>query len=118
MQESAPSKTAEVVCLFRALERRRAQRIVDDPFAHHFLGRSFKATVAAAAAAGALSEIPARFLPGVATFVLARHRFIDDALAAALARGANLPEACDRANGSAAIVMKERAIPRRANHHG
>jgi methyltransferase (TIGR00027 family) len=86
MQESAPSKTAEVVCLFRALERRRTQRIVDDPFAHHFLGRSFKATVAAAAAAGALSEIPARFLPGVATFVLARHRFIDDALAAALAR--------------------------------
>jgi methyltransferase (TIGR00027 family) len=86
MQESAPSKTAEVVCLFRALERRRAQRIVDDPFAHHFLGRSFKATVAAAAAAGPLSEIPARFLPGVATFVLARHRFIDDALAAALAR--------------------------------
>lgn len=89
MQESAPSKTAEVVCLFRALERRRAQRIVDDPFAHHFLGRSFKATVAAAAAAGALSEIPARFLPGVATFVLARHRFIDDALAAALAREGN-----------------------------
>lgn len=86
MQQSAPSKTAEVVCLFRALEQRRAHKIVDDPFAHHFLGRSFKATVAAAAAAGPLSEIPARFLPGVATFVLARHRFIDDALRVALAR--------------------------------
>lgn len=88
MQDSAPSKTAEVVCLFRALEQRRgAKRIVHDPYAQMFLGRSFKATVRAAEAAGPLSEIPARFLPGVATFVLARHRFIDDALRVALARG-------------------------------
>jgi methyltransferase (TIGR00027 family) len=86
MQESAPSKTAEVVCLFRALEQRRseAHRIVEDPYAHLFLRRSFKAAVRAAEAAGPLSEIPKRFLPGVATFVLARHRFIDDGLAKAL----------------------------------
>ena len=88
MQESAPSKTAEVVCFFRALERRRPAhaRILDDEYAHLFLGRSLKAALAAAEAAGPLGELPARFLPGVAAFVLARHRFIDDALAAALAQ--------------------------------
>ncbi|HEY4221464.1 MAG TPA: SAM-dependent methyltransferase [Myxococcota bacterium] len=85
MQESAPSKTAELVCFFRALERRRKSgRIVDDPHAHLFLGRSLKAALRAAEAAGPLSEIPARFLPGLATFVIARHRFIDDALTQAL----------------------------------
>jgi methyltransferase (TIGR00027 family) len=88
MQESAPSKTAEFVCLFRALEQRRSPttRLVDDPFSHHFLGKSLKAALLAAEAAGPLGELPARFLPGVATFVLARHRFIDDALVSALAR--------------------------------
>jgi methyltransferase (TIGR00027 family) len=86
MQESAPSRTAEFVCLFRALEQRRAARIVDDPYAHLFLGRSLTAALHAASAAGALADLPARFMPGVSTFVLARHRFIDDALRAALAR--------------------------------
>lgn len=88
MQESEPSKTAEAVCFFRALERRRSTttRIVDDPYAQLFLGRSLKTALRAAEAAGQLSEIPQRFLPGVATFVIARHRFIDDALAKALAR--------------------------------
>lgn len=88
MQESAPSRTAEVVCLFRALEKRReaAVRIVDDPFAHLFLGRSTKAALLAAMAAGPLAELPDRFLPGLSTFVLARHRFMDDALQGALAR--------------------------------
>jgi methyltransferase (TIGR00027 family) len=90
MQESAPSRTAEVVCLFRALERRRdpAVRILDDPYAHFFLGRSAKAALAAANAAGPFGELPSRFLPGLATFVLARHRFIDDALVGALKDGA------------------------------
>ena len=87
MQESAPSKTAEAVCFFRALEQRRdpAVRIVDDPHAHLFLGRSLKTAVRAAEAAGPLGELPARLVPGVATFVLARHRFIADALRRALA---------------------------------
>jgi methyltransferase (TIGR00027 family) len=44
------------------------------------------AALRAAEAAGPFGEIPARLMPGVATFVLARHRFMDDALAAALAR--------------------------------
>ena len=50
MQESSPSKTAEFVCLFRALEKRRGvdARILDDPHAHLFLGRSFKAALRAA----------------------------------------------------------------------
>lgn len=88
MQEASPSKTAEMVCLFRALEQRRpaAQRILDDPFAHLFLGRSFKAALRAAEVAASLVEITDRFLPGIAAFVLARHRFIDDSLVAALAR--------------------------------
>ena len=88
MQESAPSKTAEAVCFFRALERRRSPstRIVDDPYAQLFLGRSLKTALRAAEVAGPLAEFPQRFLPGVATFVIARHRFIDDKLAAALAK--------------------------------
>lgn len=88
MQESAPSRTAEVVCLFRAMEQRRdaAVRIVDDPFAQLFLGRGTKAALRAAEAAGPLAELPDRFLPGLSAFVLARHRFMDDALALALAR--------------------------------
>lgn len=88
MQESAPSRTAEVVCLFRAMERGRdhAVRIVDDPYAHLFLGRSTKAALRAAIAAGPLTELPDRFLPGLSTFVLTRHRYMDDALAAALER--------------------------------
>lgn len=88
MQESAPSRTAEVVCLFRAMERRRdnAVRIIDDPWAHLFLGRSTRAALLAALAAGPLGELPDRFLPGLSAFVLARHRFMDDALGEALAR--------------------------------
>lgn len=87
MQDSAPSKTAEVVCFFRALERRRQERIVDDPYAHLFLGRSLTAALRAAEAAGSLGEVPARFLPGLAAFVIARHRYIDDTLELALAVG-------------------------------
>lgn len=88
MQESAPSRTAEVVCLFRAMEQRRdpSVRIIDDPFAHLFLGRSTTAALRAAIAAGPLGELPDRFLAGLSAFVLARHRFMDDALAGALAR--------------------------------
>ena len=88
MQESAPSRPAEVVCLFRAMEQRRdpAVRIVDDPFAHLFLGRGSTAALRAAIAAGPLGELPDRFLPGLSAFVLARHRFMDDALADVLAR--------------------------------
>lgn len=88
MQETSPSRTAEVVCLFRALEQRReaAARILDDPYAHLFLGRSTTAALRAAMAAGPLAELPERFLPGLSAFVLARHRFMDEALSRALAR--------------------------------
>lgn len=88
MQEASPSRTAEVVCLFRAMEQRRdpAARILDDPFAHLFLGRSTGAALRASLAAGPLAELPERFLPGLSAFVLTRHRFMDDALARALAR--------------------------------
>ncbi len=95
MQESAPSKTAEAVCFFRAFERLRdpAARIVDDPYARLFLGRSLRTALRAAEAAGPLVEIPTRLLPGVGNFVIARHRFIDDALSRALSTDGGEPVA-------------------------
>lgn len=88
MQQSSPSRTAEVVCLFRALEhqRRAPVRILDDPYAQRFLGRATSTALRASRAAGRLAELPPRLSAGLATYVLARHRFMDDALGAALAR--------------------------------
>ena len=85
-----PSQTAEGVCLFRAMERERAAdgRIVDDPYAVHFLGPAARATLAAYRLSGWLARRAQEQAPGVSTFVVARHRFIDDALTGALADGA------------------------------
>lgn len=81
-----PSQTAEGVCLFRAMERQRevAERILDDPFAEHFLSPAGRATLGAFRMTGALGRFAQQLAPGVSTFVVSRHRFIDDALAAAL----------------------------------
>lgn len=78
MNES-PSRTAEVVCFFRASERAAPEdaRIVDDPYATHFLGRPFKLALKGLGAVGA------RTWPltlGLRSVVLARHRYIDEAL--------------------------------------
>jgi len=82
-----PSQTAEVVCLLRATDQRRrpAQRILDDPYARWFLGPLASATLATWEASGRLGDLAERLSPGVTTFVLVRHRYIDDRLAAALA---------------------------------
>jgi len=84
-----PSQTAEVVCLFRAMERHRAadERIVDDPYAEHFLGTATRAALTAFRMTGRLGLFAQEHAPGVSTFVVARHRFIDDALTRALASG-------------------------------
>lgn len=87
MVPNAPSQTAEAVCLMRATEQRRApdERIVDDPYAKLFLGRLSRAALASWEASGTLGEIAARLSPGLAAYVLTRHRFIDDCLRRALA---------------------------------
>jgi methyltransferase (TIGR00027 family) len=84
-----PSQTAEVVCLLRATDQRRkpAQRILDDSYARWFLGPLASATLATWEASGRLGDLAERLSPGVTTFVLVRHRYIDDRLVAALASG-------------------------------
>jgi methyltransferase (TIGR00027 family) len=85
MQEGTPSATAEMVCSWRALEATLPpeQRILNDPFARGFLGSVRRRLVDGTAALPA----PARrallrrldqALQGAVTFVLARHRAIDD----------------------------------------
>lgn len=88
MVPNAPSQTAEAVCLMRATEQRRAaqERIVDDPYAKLFLGRLSRAALASWDVSGKLGEFAARLSPGMAAYVLTRHRFIDDCLRRALAR--------------------------------
>ena len=85
----APSLTAEVVCWMRAAEQRRpaATRILDDPYAHLFLTRRARLALSGLTRAGPVGDWAERLTPGLSAYVVARHRFIDDALRAALARG-------------------------------
>jgi len=78
-----PSWTAEIVCLMRASDqwRDKADRILDDPYAPLFLSPALRAIFSAWPRIGALLPSVAH---GMTNFVLMRHRFIDDALAAAL----------------------------------
>lgn len=89
MLPNAPSQTAEAVCLMRATEEHRdaSERILDDPYAKLFLGPLARAGLASWEASGKLGEFAARLSPGMAAYVLTRHRFIDDCLSRALARG-------------------------------
>jgi len=84
-----PSRTAEAVCLFRASDQRRPQeaRIVDDPYARYFLSLPFRAALTALEVTGRLGELAEEYSPGLIAYVLARHRFIDDAMVAALSQG-------------------------------
>ncbi len=90
MKEERPSVTALTVCFMRAREASVpvAQRILDDPFAHHFLTRTWK--LGLRAAGDRVARLEARFpglSSGLSTYVVSRHRFIDDALEKALADG-------------------------------
>ena len=85
MQVGIPSATAEMVCYWRALEATLPpeQRILNDPFARGFLGsvRSRLVDGTAALPAPARRALLRRLdqaLQGAVTFVLARHRAIDD----------------------------------------
>jgi methyltransferase (TIGR00027 family) len=80
-----PSRTAELVCLARAGEALRpvSRRIVDDPYARFFLR-----PVAQSMLAGRRAPLPLAGTPAeLTTFVLCRHRAIDDRLSAALDSG-------------------------------
>lgn len=81
MVPSRPSQTAEAVCFMRATEQARPApaRIVDDPYAVTFLGPALRAALSLGPFAGGI-------LPGLTTYIVCRHRMIDDALRAALAR--------------------------------
>jgi methyltransferase (TIGR00027 family) len=90
-----PSATAEAVALMRAVENRRPERerIVSDPFAHLFLSRRTHRLVGPAASVRPVRDLIARNAIGsVETFVLCRHRFIDEHLAAALQLGPDTAE--------------------------
>ena len=89
MQEGTPSATAEMVCSWRALEATLPprQRILSDPFARGFLGPVRRRLVDGAASLPApvrraLLRRLDQALQGAVTFVLARHRAIDDLILA------------------------------------
>ena len=86
------SRTAQYMAFFRALESRRpaAERLFVDPVADAFLDRPLRAAVAAAALPGVGRVIPwvlDRRIPGPRASAVARTRYIDDALRAAVAAG-------------------------------
>jgi methyltransferase (TIGR00027 family) len=85
MQEGKSSAAAEMVCSWRALEATLppSQRILNDSFARGFLGPVRRRLVDGAAALPstarqALLRRLDQALQGAVTFVLARHRAIDD----------------------------------------
>jgi methyltransferase (TIGR00027 family) len=85
MKSDRPSRTAQHNALFRAIEQRLPQPLFADPFARRFLRGRYR--LAALLPAAVLARaIDARF-PGPRAAVSVRTRWIDDAIAAALARG-------------------------------
>ncbi len=101
-----PSQTAETVCLFRAWERGRPARtrILDDPYAELFLGGGSRAALAAYRATGWLGRRAERRVPGIAAFVVTRHRQIDEWLLRALS-GPGDEEVGDRSRDDAAVQV-------------
>jgi len=87
MQQNQPSRTAEATAFQRATERQRParQRIVDDPWAEHFLRPGLRAALAAYRSSVVLKGVDDLF--GLTPFVVTRHRYIDDRLDAALRAG-------------------------------
>ena len=73
----------------RATDQRRPRerRILDDPHAKLFLGPATRAALAALEASGKLGDLSERALLGLTTYVLTRHRFIDDRIRAAFDAG-------------------------------
>jgi methyltransferase (TIGR00027 family) len=86
-----PSATAQVVALYRALEMKRParDRIVSDPYAQVFLSPVARAASGPLGLALPAIDVAERNnTTGLSTYVLCRHRFIDDHLSDALDDGA------------------------------
>jgi methyltransferase (TIGR00027 family) len=89
MREGQPSRTAEYMALFRALESSlpAKRRLFDDPFARHFLSPSL-ALVARLSSLPGLRDLLPRMIdhrwPGARSSAVARTRFTDDAVGASL----------------------------------
>lgn len=89
--QSWPSLTAEAVCMARALEHRRSDRLVDDPHASGFLRLPARAVVRLAARAGPAADLAEWGLdPGLVAAIGARHGWIDARAASALEPGSQL----------------------------
>jgi methyltransferase (TIGR00027 family) len=92
MQPGRPSRTAEYMALFRALEHARPPktRLFTDPFAQAFLGPRLRWLVTLSALPG-LVDVVCRVIdhrwPGARTSAVARTRLIDDRAGAAIAEG-------------------------------
>ena len=87
--QDRPSLTAEAVTMARAVEHLKpaSARIIDDPWAHLFLSRAARRTLAAWS--GLLTgRLLSRLGVTGTTYVPLRHRFIDEHLLAALEAGA------------------------------
>jgi methyltransferase (TIGR00027 family) len=87
VRANRPSRTAEAVAWQRATEQRHPpeQRILDDPLARHFLSAPARAALAAYEQSGALADLVRRYSVGLTSYVVARHRCIDEWLLQALA---------------------------------
>ncbi len=83
------SRTAEMVCFFRAVEQQRpaSQRIVDDPLAARLLPRHLAALAGLPGVPGLLDRAPAFGPGGLHRYVAARHRVMDELLVAFAAAG-------------------------------
>ena len=93
MRAGQPSRTAEYMALFRAVESCRPEelRLFSDPLAIGFLSRGLRTVAVTARVPGFRSLIPPLIdhrAPGPRISALVRTRLIDDALVAALADGA------------------------------
>jgi methyltransferase (TIGR00027 family) len=88
MLRNLPSTTAEAVCLMRAWEHTRpaARRVVDDPYARWFLGPVLRAALAYEGVTPDLGAYVDWATDGIVAFVVARHRYMDDALLRAAPR--------------------------------
>jgi len=87
-----PSRTAEFVALFRALESQLPadKRLFDDPHAHAFLGARLRAVLSLARiplTGELVTQAIDRTWPGARVSVVVRTRFIDNVLGDALADG-------------------------------
>jgi methyltransferase (TIGR00027 family) len=82
MFQNLPSTTAEAVCLIRAYEHAKpaATRVIDDPYAHWFLGPVLRTALSYEGVMPHLGTYADWATDGIIRFVAGRHRYIDDAL--------------------------------------